>query len=137
MTGRELDEYIRVAEFRASLRRFLRRSETVARAHGLTPQRYQLLLMVKGAPDRSERASVSDLARRLSLAQSTVTELIGRAEDAGLLRREPSTEDARVAYLRLTDEGEQRLAATLAALEEDREMLARALVEARRGADGR
>ena len=131
MSQHELEDYVRVAEFRAVLRRFLRRSETVARAHGLTPQRYQLLLMVKGAPDRRERASVSDLARRLSLAQSTVTELVGRAEEAGLLQRESSTSDARVAYLRLTAEGERRLDATLDALDEDRALLARALSDTR------
>ena len=44
-----------VAEFRAALRGFLRTSERNARAAGLTPQRYLLLLMIKGAAD-DERA---------------------------------------------------------------------------------
>jgi multisubunit Na+/H+ antiporter MnhE subunit len=78
------DEVIRVAEFRSTLRRFLRRSEHAARASGLTPQRHLLLVMIKGAPDGSERATISQLADRLQLAQSTVTELVGRAEEAGL-----------------------------------------------------
>ena len=59
---------MRVAEFRGALRRFLRTSERTARACGLTPQRYLLLLMVKGAPDGSERSTVTELEERLQLA---------------------------------------------------------------------
>jgi len=38
-------DYAEAAEFRASLRRFLRRSEEISRRHGLTPRQYLLLLM--------------------------------------------------------------------------------------------
>ena len=92
------------------MRRFLRRTERIARKSGLTPQRYLLLLMIKGATDGSEQSTVTELADRLQLAQSTVTELVRRAEEAGLLRREQSAADGRVAHLRLTAEGERRLA---------------------------
>ena len=102
----------RVAEFRAALRRFLRISERTARQSGLTPQRHLLLLMIKGATDGSEQSTVTELSERLQLAQSTVTELVRRAEDAGLVEREQSTRDGRVAHLRLTPEGERRLAKT-------------------------
>jgi len=104
------EAYQQIAELRAALRSFSRRSERLAREEGLTPQQYLLLLMIRGAPDGSERSTVTELARRLQLTQSTVTELVRRAEDAGLLRREPSSEDARVSWLRLTEEGERRLA---------------------------
>ena len=43
-------DVIAVAEFRSALRHFLRRSEKIARESGLTPQRYTLLMMIKGAP---------------------------------------------------------------------------------------
>src|SRR2546430_13830929 len=99
---------MRGAEFRSALRRFLRRSERVARASGLTPQRYLLLLMIKGAEDKSGKSTVTELAERLQLAQSTVTELVRRAEEVGLLQRERSPDDGRVAFLRLTPEGERR-----------------------------
>jgi len=102
-------DVVAVAEFRAALRQFLRRTERIARQSGLTPQRYLLLLMVKGAPDGSEQSTVTELSERLQLAQSTVTELVSRAEEIGLLKREQSATDARVAHLRLTDEGERRL----------------------------
>lgn len=105
-----IDDVISVAEFRGALRRFLRHSEQIARQSGLTPQRYLLLLMIKGAPDRSERSTVTELAERLQLAQSSVTELVRRAEEVGLLTREQSRDDGRVGHLRLTQEGERRLA---------------------------
>ena len=91
--------------FRAALRSFLRRSEQIAQANGLTPQRHLLLLMIKGAPDGSEHATMTDLAERLQLAQSSVTELAMRAEQTRLIERERSDVDARVAHLRLTKEG--------------------------------
>src|SRR6266536_3189380 len=104
------DEVARVAEFRAALRLFLRTSERNARAAGLTPQRYLLLLMIKGAADHTEQSTVTKLAARLQLAQSTVTELVRRAEECGLVERERSSADGRIAHLRLTEEGERRLA---------------------------
>lgn len=115
-----------VAEFRAALRGFLRRTERIARASGLTPQRYLLLLMIKGAPDRSEQSTVTDLAERLQLAQSSVTELVRRAEEVGLIAREASSADGRVAHLRLTAEGERRLARSFTSLASEREELRRA-----------
>jgi DNA-binding MarR family transcriptional regulator len=66
---------------------------------------------------------VTELAQRLQLAQSTVTELVSRAEEAGLVSREQSQADARVAYLRLTEEGEDRLAAAFTGLETERSQL--------------
>src|SRR4051812_31968082 len=106
-----VDDYRRAAALRSALRQFSRRSEQIARRHGLTPQQYLLLLMIKGAPDGSERSTVTDLADRLALMQSTVTELVGRAEHAGLVRREPSASDGRVVDLYLSDEGERVLSA--------------------------
>src|SRR3989440_7558838 len=103
------EEVARVAEFRSALRRFLRTTERNSRAAGLTPQRYLLLLMVKGAEDGSGRSTVTELAERLQLAQSTVTELVRRAEEVGLLERERSPDDGRIAFLRLTPQGGRRL----------------------------
>jgi len=122
-TGFGVNEVMAVAELRAALRQFLRRSERVARQSGLTPQRYLLLLMIKGAPGGSEQSTVTQLSERLQLAQSTVTELVRRAEEAGLVAREQSQTDARVAHLRLTAEGERRLMASFTELETERAQL--------------
>jgi len=118
-----IDDVIAVAEFRTALRRFLRKSERVAHKSGLTPQRYLLLLMIKGSADGAERSTVTTLADRLQLAQSTVTELVSRAEEIGLIAREPSPDDARVAHLRLTPEGERRLMLSFSGLAIERDQL--------------
>ena len=47
-----LRQYRALADFRYELRRFLRYSEQLTRRHGVTPLQYQLLLQVKGYPDR-------------------------------------------------------------------------------------
>jgi DNA-binding MarR family transcriptional regulator len=122
---------IHVAAFRAALRSFLRTSEEVAQANGLTPRRHLLLLLIKGSLDGKERATITELAERLQLAQSTVTELVKRAEQARLLVRERSAEDARVVHLRLSEEGERRLARVFHSHEAEREKLRQILAELR------
>lgn len=124
-------DIIAVAEFRAALRSFLRQSERIARQSGLTPQRYLLLLMIKGSPDGSGQSTVTDLARRLQLAQSTVTELVSRAEETGLVERKQSGRDGRVAYLRLTSEGERRLNLSFTGLDVERQQLREAVDQLR------
>jgi len=119
----QVEDVVAVAEFRTALRRFLRRSERVARQYGLTPQRYLLLLMIKGAADGLEQSTVTQLADRLQLAQSTVTELVRRAEETGLVTREQSQDDARVAHLRLTPEGDRRLMQSFTELSAERAQL--------------
>jgi DNA-binding MarR family transcriptional regulator len=118
-----VDDVMAVAEFRAALRQFLRQSERIARHSGLTPQRYSLLMMIKGAPGGKEQSTVTELSERLQLAQSTVTELVRRAEEAGLIEREQSQRDARVAHLRLTEEGERRLMMSFTELAKERDQL--------------
>lgn len=118
------EDYQHAADLREALRRFLRVSEQTARRHRLTPQRYSLLLMIKGSADGTQRSTVTELAARLQLAQSTVTELVRRAELAGLVHREPSPRDGRVAYLSLTPEGERRLSAAVAELGPEHRRLA-------------
>ncbi len=118
------EDYREAAILREGLRRFLRRSEEIAAANDLTPRRHLLLLLIKGAPDGSERSTVTDLADRMQLAQNTVTDLVARAEATGLLSREASPDDGRSSLLALTPEGERRLAGTVAGLRADRRRLA-------------
>jgi DNA-binding MarR family transcriptional regulator len=101
----------------------MRQTELVARETGITPQWHLLLLQIKGAPDLSERATVTQLADRLQLAQSSVTELVARVEQAGLVRREPSSVDGRVVYLRLTKAGAAGFAQVFRSLAAERQAL--------------
>jgi DNA-binding MarR family transcriptional regulator len=118
-------EYKAAAGLRAGLRRFLRYSEQITRANGLTPERYELLLAIKAAANDENRGpTVNELAATLDLALSSTTQLVRRAEDSGLLQREVAKHDARVRHLRLTEEGEQRLTATVQQLQAERITLA-------------
>jgi len=112
-----------VAAFRVALRVFARRTELVARRSGLTPQWYMLLLLIKGSERGDERATVGELAERMQLAQSTVTELVNRAQRAGLVVRTGSSDDGRVAHIALTDEGERRFKESFQGLADERKAL--------------
>lgn len=128
-TSPTAEEAARVADFRVALRRFLHRTECVAREVGITPRWYLLLLLIKGAPDLSERSTVTELAERLHLAQSSVTELVTRAELAGLVAREQSPTDGRVVHLRLTPEGERRFTDAFESLGAERRALREAITD--------
>ena len=119
----EVAEMIAAAELRTALRRFMRVSEGISRRAGLTPQRYLLLLLIGGAADGSGRATVTELMDGLQLAQSTVTELVQRAEEAGLVEREPMNPQTRSVKLRLTSEGRRRLRQAFGELAAERRLL--------------
>jgi DNA-binding MarR family transcriptional regulator len=125
----QLEEIISTAELRAALRRFLRTTEICARQTGLTPRQYLLLLLVKGAPDGSECATIGELARRLQLAQSTVTELVARAGAAGLVTSDQSKDDGRVTEVRVAPEGERRMIECFELLGTERRALRDALAD--------
>jgi DNA-binding MarR family transcriptional regulator len=117
------NRYAAAAEFRAELRRFLKQSEDCARAYGLTPRQHLLLLQIAGAD--GEQTTVSQLVSTLALTQSAVTELVQRAEAAGLVTRKQSAADGRVVNLSLTPLGAERLAAVHDALGAERAQLHR------------
>jgi DNA-binding MarR family transcriptional regulator len=119
--------YRQAAEFRTALRRFLRRSEDLARANGITPAQYMLLLQIGGAPDGT--TTVSELVAALALTQSAVTELVQRAGQAGLVTRKGSATDGRVVHLSLTESGAAKLEAVHSELGPERAALKR-LVDA-------
>ncbi len=107
-------DYERLAAFRYALRRFLRFSEEMAAAQGLTPQQHQVLLAVQGMPG-AEQATIGELAERLQLRHHSVVGLVDRLEKEKLLRREASPDDGRSVVVRLTAAGLRRLAAISAA----------------------
>ena len=113
-------EFSRAAAFRTQLRRFLSVTAAAAAQAGLTSQRYDLLLMLRSAGE----LRVTDLCELLRLKQSTVTELVTRCVEAGLIERLVSSTDKRVSLLRLTPEGERRLLLAFTALRDDRDTLA-------------
>jgi len=101
-------DYEALAAFRATLRRFLRRTDENARSAGVTPQQYQLLLAVKGQPGR-DWASVSNLAEALQVKHHAAVGLVDRGERAGLVRRDADPDDRRQVRVSLTQAGEEVL----------------------------
>jgi DNA-binding MarR family transcriptional regulator len=97
-----------LALFRYNLRKFLRFSEKAARRCGVTPQQHQLMLGVAGYTGRGV-ATISELAEFLQERHHSVVELIERAVQKGLVRREHDTIDRRVVMVSLTGLGEETL----------------------------
>jgi DNA-binding MarR family transcriptional regulator len=118
-----MKEYARAAELREALRLFQRRTEEVTASHGLTPRTYQLLLMIKTSRSSDEKAGLTELEERLQLGKSTVTELVLRAEQRGLVRRSLDRGRGRGISISLTATGRRRLAAALAELGDERRRL--------------
>jgi DNA-binding MarR family transcriptional regulator len=121
-------DYRDIAAFRSALRSFESLAEDAARAAGLTPQRYLLLLMILGAPDGSKRATINEIAARLKIESHSITGAVIRAEEAGLVVREACKDDRRRTWVKATDEGVRRLDEALALLESQREPLLPAVV---------
>ncbi len=98
-------DYEILAEFRYTLRRFLRFSESAAGEVGLTPQQHQALLAIKGFPGR-EKITIGELAERLQLRHHSAVGLADRLEAENLIRRSPGADDRRQVYISLTPHGD-------------------------------
>jgi DNA-binding MarR family transcriptional regulator len=110
-------QYEALADFRYQLRRFLRYSERITHEHGMTPLQYQLLLQIKGYPER-DWATVTELAERLQAQHHGVVSLVTRCENAGLVVRQVNENNRRVVHVSLTAKGERAIE-RLAALHRD------------------
>jgi DNA-binding MarR family transcriptional regulator len=108
MTGLSQSDYANLLAFRAALRRFERWSEAQARQAGLTPAQHQLLLAVKGHPDR-RGPTIREVAEYLGVQHHSAVGLADRAVEAGLVARARDVDDARLVRLALTPLGEQRI----------------------------
>ncbi|MBQ8201292.1 MAG: MarR family transcriptional regulator [Clostridia bacterium] len=53
---------------------------------------------------QEDGVTISQLSSRTSLANTTLTSMLDRMEQGGLIRREPSPRDRRALLIRLTDE---------------------------------
>ena len=102
------EEYRALAELRYRIRHFIREGDAVARAAGLEPQQYLLLLAIRGLPE-NEEATIRALAERLALKHHSVVELIDRLETHGYVRRTRGRDDRRRVLVTLLPRGERML----------------------------
>ena len=102
------DEYRALAELRYLIRKFVGEGDAVARAAGLEPQQYLLLLALRGLPEGVE-ATIRTLAERLALKHHSAVELIDRLETHGYVRRSRNRDDRRQVLVTLLPRGEKLL----------------------------
>ena len=94
-------EYTALSSFRFQLARFLRISEGAARAAGITPKQYLLLLHICGMSGR-DWASVGELAERLQASAHGTVGLINRCVSARLVKKLRNADDARLVEVHAT-----------------------------------
>jgi DNA-binding MarR family transcriptional regulator len=98
--------YRALAEFRYHIRKYLHFTDQAAKAAGLEPRQYQLLLAVSGMPADVE-PTVSALAHQLRTRHHSTVELVDRAERNGLVKR---SRNGNFVLVQLTNRGERMLA---------------------------
>ena len=107
------------SEILIALRRIMRaielRSKRLEKSAGLTVP--QLLVLQELAT--AGELSVSEIARRISLSQGTVTSIVQRMEAKGLLQKHRSGQDRRRLEVALTDKGLDKLAMSPGLLQEE------------------
>jgi DNA-binding MarR family transcriptional regulator len=97
-------DYGTLAELRYHIRRFLRAREVAARAAGVEPQHYLLLLQIRGLED-DRPSTVGALAERLQLRHHTVVELLDRLAARGMVARRRAPVDRRRVVVELRAAG--------------------------------
>lgn len=94
-----------IGQVLTAIRRLIRatdlHSRKITRIAGLTSSQLILLKMVRDVAG----ATIGELATSISLSQATVTTILDRLEQQGLVERERSEQDRRKVFVRLTDEG--------------------------------
>jgi len=101
-------DYQALAELRYLIRKFVGEGDAVARAAGLEPHQYLLLLAIRGLPE-GEEATIQALADRLALKHHSMVELIDRLEVHGYVRRSRRRDDRRRVLVSLLPKGEKLL----------------------------
>jgi DNA-binding MarR family transcriptional regulator len=93
-----------------SLRRIIQainlHSRQLVRQHGITTPQLIILRQIHG----KELITVSEIAKKVSLKQTTVTDILNRLESKGLVTRHKDTGDRRRVLVKETDAGKKLLA---------------------------
>ncbi len=90
------------------------RYDEALRAHGLTFARYEALVLLTFS--RAGRLPLSKIGERLMVHPTSVTNIVQRLEQAGLVERSPNPQDGRGTLAGITDTGRQVVQAATADL---------------------
>jgi DNA-binding MarR family transcriptional regulator len=101
-------DYETLADLRYHIRRFLRIREEAARAAGIEPQQYLVLLQIKGLAQRRP-ATIGALTERLQIRHHATVQLVDRLAQRGMVRRRRAEVDRRGVVVQLTARGEVTL----------------------------
>ena len=108
----------RCEEVLVALRRLIRavdlHSRRLAQTHGLTSPQALILKEAAAGPPRP----AGEIARRVSLSQATVTDILNRLEKRGLLTRVRSTQDKRRVLVEATPAGRELMRSSPPLLQE-------------------
>jgi DNA-binding MarR family transcriptional regulator len=104
MARRSRVDYATLADVRYQLRRFLGRREEAARAAGIEPQQYALLLQLKGLEGRRS-VTIGALAERLQIRHHSAVELVDRLVARRLVDRRRNGDDGRAVEVSLRPAG--------------------------------
>ena len=94
------DAYLELMRVHEALRKG---SDALFKAHGLTQAQFNVLRILRGAPE--EGLPTAEVGARLVNRLPDVTRLVDRMEASGLVQRRRSTEDRRVVIVTLTAGG--------------------------------
>ncbi len=97
----------RVARLRLAMAR-LARQQRRSYPSGLTPSQISVLITL----DHHGPIRLSDLARLEAVAPPTITRIVAKLVDDGLVERQVDAADRRIARVTITDEGHRRTAET-------------------------
>jgi DNA-binding MarR family transcriptional regulator len=103
-TRRSHVDYATLADLRYQLRRYLGRREEAARAVGVEPQQYALLLQLKGLEGR-RAVTIGALAERLQIRHHSAVELVDRLVARRLVDRRRNGHDGRAVEVALRPAG--------------------------------
>jgi len=123
-------DYRALYDFRQNIHDYLDFSDHAAKAAGIEPRQYQLMLAIRGLPVEME-PTVGTLAARLRVRHHSAVELIDRAERNGFVARERSSSGRHV-LVQLTSKGAQTLERAVAARLEELQSAGPVLVNALR-----
>lgn len=86
-----------------SLAKFMERLDTVPANVNLSQTEFRLLREIVVEREAGKQIISSELARRLNLTRSAISQIVTKLEERGIVKRTPSSTDRKIFYVVLTE----------------------------------